>query len=209
MKCRSFPEPTLTPCGDCRDCKQRQYVKNHNARRKAKAQAEREDRNLPEAPVLTGTQFDALTIDQALLLYHVYGQNKASALMGGNPSPATIKRWATENFQARYWEIVTEKGEQLKDISAGRAEEFIHRAFDVEQDLLEEVQRVVGENNSKAASELSGALRNISTSKALNQDKIANTLRGRATTIIEHKSVPVALERLKELGLLVEGTVED
>jgi hypothetical protein len=55
--------------------------------------------------------------------------------------------------------------------------------------------------------ELPGAVRNLSTTAGIHEDKAAN-LRGDPTTVIEHRSYKEVVDKLKQMGV-IEGDAEE
>lgn len=143
----------------------------------------------------------------------------ALALAGGNsvtaeaqlaelgcPIPArTLCAWRTDQHPERYRDICNEVAPQiearvihLQRELAVRATETALLAADLERDRLSK-----GDVKDAASS-----ARNLSTVAGIAVDKIMS-LTGRPTSVIEHRTVDESLNKLKRLGLVVEGTAEE
>jgi hypothetical protein len=123
------------------------------------------------------------------------------------PDASTLSRWKIRDAE-RYEEIRTEISHKLVGEVANQAEQIMLEAGELE---LEIIARMRDELANLKPSDLSSALRNLSTTKALNNDKIASPIRGRPTVIHSDRTADEILRALKHLepGLIVDGTAEE
>jgi transposase-like protein len=136
----------------------------------------------------------------------------ALILAGGNSekvgpqigiTPDLLRKWRTAD-PGLYEELRTELAPQVAERIASDAEEFARDLMNVERALAAKV--LEGLDDLKP-SEAAGALRNISTSKALQVDKLSSPLRGRPTVIHGHDDAGQALIELgRRLGFAVDST---
>ncbi len=147
----------------------------------------------------------------------------ALALSGGNASRAqrqlkaegltipasTLEGWRKNTHADRY---ATIRYQVIPQIHAKLAEESEDLAAEYAKLELETIARFRKELPNLKASEAAGAARNIATSRAIAVDK-ASLLRGRPTTIVEHKTVEESLRKLAALGVIdvdyVDGTADE
>lgn len=144
------------------------------------------------------------------------------AVCSGRPMPAsqrlkeahgikvareTLRQWRDGKHAHRYQRICEEQEPKIKAAVIAKAEEVVAFAHEVEMKALAQLDEEL-DNRSIPPRDLAGALRNITTTKTLNQDKIASPLRGRPPVIIEHRSSGEILRRLAEIGV-VEGSAEE
>jgi crotonobetainyl-CoA:carnitine CoA-transferase CaiB-like acyl-CoA transferase len=126
-------------------------------------------------------------IDKALSAYVLTGGNakQAQELLlsydGKAPSDVTIGQWAKEHAD-RYHELREELAPQVAKKIAAEAEGLALKLAQAEEKLTAKLLEAI-ENGELPAKEYSGALRNITTSKALQVDKLSSPLRGRPTVI--------------------------
>lgn len=119
----------------------------------------------------------------------------------------TLAGWRDRIHAHRYQRICEEQEPKIKAAVIAKAEEVVAFAGELEMKALARLDREL-EDESIPARDLAGALRNITTTKTLNQDKIASPLRGRPRQIVEHRSSGEILRRLAEIGV-VDGTAEE
>jgi hypothetical protein len=127
-------------------------------------------------------------IDKGLSAYILSGDSatKAAELLrsydgSGAPVRQTITYWA-EKHSDRLHELREELHPQIAKKIAADAEGMAIRLAQAEVALAEKLVEAL-ERDELPAKELSGALRNITTSKALQVDKLSSPLRGRPTVI--------------------------
>lgn len=127
---------------------------------------------------------------------------------GDTPPPAsTLNHWRTAHAD-RYEEIRTKVSAKITAEVANQAEEIMLEAGEIERAMLERIRE---ELPNMKASELPGALRNVSTTKALNNDKIASPIRGRPTVIHHDRTAEEILKALKALDprLVIDSTADE
>jgi hypothetical protein len=125
------------------------------------------------------------------------------------PPPSTLKDWRSQNA-SRYEQIRTEVHGKLTEQVANQAEQIMLKAGDLEELMIDRLTVAVLDGTIPDK-DLSGALRNVSTTKALNNDKIAGPIRGRPTVIHSDRTADEIMRALKSLepNLIVEGTAEE
>jgi hypothetical protein len=136
----------------------------------------------------TGKRYSPAEIDKGLSAYILSGDSAARAaelLKGydGEKAPVrqTIDYWA-EKHSDRLHELREELHPQIAKKIAADAEGMAIRLAQAEVAIAEKLVEAL-ERDELPAKELSGALRNITTSKALQVDKLSSPLRGRPTVI--------------------------
>lgn len=126
------------------------------------------------------------------------------------PSHATLKDWRDERHRGRYLQHLHDSREQIATLIATEAEEVAIQAAAEERAMLSAITQA-RENGELEPKDYANILRNVTTTKSLNIDKIASPLRGRPTTVIEHTNPDEILRKLERLapGLVVDGTAEE
>ncbi len=122
--------------------------------------------------------------------------------MGHPIPPDTLRNWAEHRRPDRYAKICAEQAPALAQRIAAEAEGFALELAEAEKATLEVYMRGL---HTIKASDAAGALRNITTSKSLNVDRISSPLRGRPNVVIEHREVSELVLKLEQAGVL-EGT---
>jgi hypothetical protein len=133
------------------------------------------------------------------------GSLRRAAAMSGI-SENTLKEWRGR-FREEYERVCRDVAPRLEAIVVNECYARVIALGELETLAMEKLEAALA-NNEIPARDLPGALRNITTSKAINVDKIL-ALSGRPTQVIEHRSMPAIYERLSKLGALtkpVEGT---
>lgn len=133
---------------------------------------------------------------------------EALKAQGHNIPKGTLGSWARRDHVERYEEIKQEASHQIAQRVAAQAEQFMLAAGEVEMLALQKLKGEI-EQDQIEGKDLAGALRNVSTSKALNNDKISAPIRGRPTQITEHRDAAQIVAELKKLGVVVEGTAQE
>jgi hypothetical protein len=133
-------------------------------------------------------QYSPAEIDKALSAYILCGDNAQQAhkllVSYGDKNPPvsrSILNW-TEWHADRLHELREELHPQIAKKIAADAEGMAIRLAQAEVQIAERLVEAL-ERDELPAKELSGALRNITTSKALQVDKLSSPLRGRPTVI--------------------------
>jgi crotonobetainyl-CoA:carnitine CoA-transferase CaiB-like acyl-CoA transferase len=148
-----------------------------------------------------------ITVDRALSAYIMCGNNASEAerllrSYGDTdvPSHQSIRGWA-EKHADRLHELREELHPQIAKKIAADAEGLALKLAQAEETITEHLLLAV-DAGELPAKELSGALRNISTSKALQVDKLSSPLRGRPTVIHGNQDPAETLANLaRKLGL--------
>jgi hypothetical protein len=143
------------------------------------------------------------------------------ALCGGSPTLAsrrlasvgleipkgTLYNWAERDYPHRYEQIREEVYPQIAARVAASAEEVALAATEVEKQMYE---RMDGKADQIPVRELPSAIRNITTSKALQFDKLSNPIRGRPNVRVERQDVSELWRRLERLvPQIVEGQARE
>lgn len=134
------------------------------------------------------------------------GNLRKTSKFTGIPT-STLNGWRkTEEYQR----IRAQREPQIVEKLAAEAEEFALQAAPVEQKMLDKLEEDL---DKLGPADLASALRNVSTSKAINIDKISSPLRGRPTVVIEHRSIDdiaAALEaKLRDSGITIDSTADE
>lgn len=120
--------------------------------------------------------------------------------------PGTLRKWRVDMADI-YEQLRTDLAPQVAERIASDAEEFARELMNVERALAQKVADTI---DDLKPSEAAGALRNISTSKALQLDKVASPLRGRPTHIVQAQDAGQALlEMGRRLGFSIESTATE
>lgn len=149
-------------------------------------------------------------VERALTQYALCGGNKKLASerleqMGHPTPPQTIRDWALEYHADRYQEIRAELAPKINRRIQAEAEDLAFDLADLERKLSRKLRTQIEDMEPK---DVANALRNATTSKSLNVDKIAGPLAGRPNVIVEHRSADDLLAKLERFGV-VEGTAEE
>lgn len=149
---------------------------------------------------LTGTRFEQAL---QLLKEHAHDHPRLRKL-----PKSTLQYWARKRHADRFEEIRTEVSRQVADRVANQAEEIALRAGELELELLEELQ---ARKKGLESKDIASALRNVTTTKSLNIDKVASPLRERPTVIHQDRTADDILQALKALepNLIIDSTAEE
>jgi HPt (histidine-containing phosphotransfer) domain-containing protein len=121
-------------------------------------------------------------------------------------SPSLLTKWRRQVHVELYHDLAAEYHQIFEKAGAAEAEDVVRRATELEQRLMDKIEENL---DALPARDLANALRNVSTTKGINLERIASPLRGRATGIIQHQSAKEIEQRLLERGVLVEGEAVD
>lgn len=139
----------------------------------------------------------------------------ALALAGGNSVKAaplcglgesTLRRWRRE-FAEEYERVRHELAPRLERVAVSEAYARVVELGELEALAIRKLQAAIEEDKIPAR-DLPSALRNITTSKAINVDKIL-ALSGRPTSVVEHRSAGELVRRLAALGAVVDGSATE
>lgn len=126
----------------------------------------------------------------------------------GGKIPAQTLRWWREN----HWEIYDRLAEQqapfLAQRAAADAEEIASQLADLERQVVEKIRLAMPDYHR---GDLPKVLSSVTNSKTAQYDKMASPLRGRPTTIVEHRDSDDVLNSIaaRNPGLIVEGSAEE
>lgn len=128
------------------------------------------------------------------------------ATQGLNVPKETLQHWKTR-WADRYHQICDNLQDERAQRMAAQAEDVALRAAELELLLLEDLR------NKRAdlkAPELAGAVRNVTTTKTLNVEKVINPLRGRPSRITEVRDADEILKSLEaKLPKAITTTAEE
>jgi hypothetical protein len=117
--------------------------------------------------------------------------------------PSTLRKWRTQRPDD-YERVQALVLPRVKAQTAELHADFAKRAIEVNAKVLDKLEREYDEISPR---ELPGAVRNLSTTAGIHEDKAAN-LRGDPTTVIEHRSYKEVVAKLKQMGV-IEGDAEE
>jgi hypothetical protein len=132
--------------------------------------------------------------------------NEHLTSLGYDIPAETLAKWRTHTHPDRYQQIQQDLAPRIAEKIAAQAEEFIIAATEVEAEALAHLRSRLTE---LTPSEAAGALRNITTSKALNLDKVASPLRGRPSHITEVRGTEEILRSLAQKIPSIDSTAEE
>jgi hypothetical protein len=113
---------------------------------------------------------------------------------GINIPHQTLSEWKHNYHPDRYDQICTALQDQRAERMAARAEDVALAATDLELLLLDDLRAT--RHNLKPA-EVAGAVRNVTTTKTLNVEKVINPLRNRPSRITAIRSADEILKALE------------
>jgi hypothetical protein len=120
----------------------------------------------------------------------------------------TLAAWKN-SYAERIAEIAEIETRRVAQVMAAEAESVIRKSAALEHKLLDRLESVADELPAK---EVANALRNVSTTKGINAQRIADPIRGRATAIVQHRGAGEITEelfnRMRRLGI-VDGEAEE
>jgi crotonobetainyl-CoA:carnitine CoA-transferase CaiB-like acyl-CoA transferase len=151
-------------------------------------------------------RYTSVEIDKGLSAYILCGDSahKAVELLqsydGKAPNRQTVTNW-TESHADRLHELREELHPQIAKKIASDAEALALKLAEAETLITERLLLAV-QAGTLPDKELSGALRNVTTSKALQVDKLSSPLRGRPTVIHGNTDPAETLANLaRKLGI--------
>lgn len=135
------------------------------------------------------------------------GDNSLRASEACGVPASTLREWR-QDHRAEYDRVRAELVPQLERLVVSEAYARVIELGELEAKVAAALAIAIDEGKIPQR-DLPGALRNITTSKAINVDKIL-ALSGRPTQVIEHRSGAELVARLARLGAVVDATaVED
>lgn len=105
----------------------------------------------------------------------------------------TLANWR-DRWPDRYHEICTNLQAERADRMASRAEDVAIRAAELEIELLDQL---ASQKSQLKPAETAGAIRNVTTTKTLNVEKVINPLRNRPSHITEVRNADEILKALE------------
>ncbi|MBA2707673.1 MAG: hypothetical protein H0U59_07710 [Gemmatimonadaceae bacterium] len=154
----------------------------------------------------------AETVERALHALALTGSapraSKYLADKGIELGSSTILRWARDTHAERYADIAHQEDERISKLVAAEVQENIRLNTQVQGKLLQRLDETAHTLEGKGAS---AAYRDLAVGQAVSSDKIVNPIRGRASTIVEHRSVGDLIRRLQALKAVevIEGTATE
>lgn len=142
-------------------------------------------------------------IERALTALATHGDNSLKASEACGVPSSTLRHWRT-TYAERYREIRLERAPLIEQTIVQEARAFALNAGEVERQALQAVLTSIENGTCK---DPASALRNVSTSKALQIDKVLQ-LEGRPTRITVNVTADEALTWLDNQGW-VHGTAEN
>jgi hypothetical protein len=147
------------------------------------------------------------TIETALRsLANVGGSVRRAAKITGVPE-RTLRSWKNELYRDRYEQHASEVAQLIEDGAIVELRERITRASELEDRLLDELERKLrkGEVRDPAA-----AAQRLAVIKGINVDKLLK-LTGRPTVVHEHRNYVELVESLRRRGLVdvIEGEAQE
>ena len=181
---------------------------DHDAQQPAEPQSGR----LPAAarlPERGSGHWDAAAVEKGLTVLALCSGNTRKAARelekaGSRIPRTTLRMWATETHAADYSRIEAQVLPTVYGNIAAECEDIARSMVTAERELLERVSDTAGELKP---AEAAGALRNLSTAKAINLDK-AGVIRGRPTEIREDRTMVEVLRSLERFPGIVKVRTE-
>lgn len=147
---------------------------------------------------------EATQRQRAFLALALAGGNAARAAAGLDVGERSLQRWRRSHAE-EYERVRRELAPQLEAVAVSEAYERVLELGRLEALVAAKLEAAV-EAGEIPARDLPGALRNITTSKAINVDKIL-ALSGRPTQVVEHRSATDIVRRLAALGAVTDASV--
>lgn len=150
-------------------------------------------------------------VDTGLTALTLLGSSKTAAThlreQGLNVSDSTLRGWKSR-YADRLAQIQEREAPEVARRVASRSEAVAMKAIEIEERLLAKLDQSIDELKPADAA---AALRNVTTSKSLNFDRLSGPIRGRPNVIVEKIDAGQALlEMARRLGIAVDSTaIED
>lgn len=154
---------------------------------------------------MTGTVHAPEDIERGLAALVIAGSStRASEVTGIND--ATLRAWKSKHAD-RYEQLRHELEPQIARTIAAEAETLAQRIALLEHATVDRIEATIDELKP---GEAAGALRNLSTSKALQVDKISSPLRERPSHV-QHSTTPDELvsRMARALGFTIDSTATE
>jgi hypothetical protein len=140
-----------------------------------------------------------------MLVLHSGNSKEAAKALADNDMPIServLRDWRDRHSQ-RYAEIQTDAAPAVAKRIASQAEQIMLKAGDIEHSILDKLSSKIAEGKLSGA-ELATALQKVSSSKSLNNEKISAPIRGRPSSITEHRLPDEIIRSLAARGLIVD-----
>jgi hypothetical protein len=142
-------------------------------------------------------------IEQAMAATIISGSSLRAEELTGIPS-RTIRAWCQEQPE-RYEAMRTQLHGRVAEQIASNAESLVHRITEKEGQVLDALD--VDKISQLDAKDIAGTLRNLSTSKALQVDKISSPLRERPSHVQQLQGLDQLIKRMeREMGFDASST---
>lgn len=146
---------------------------------------------------------DATRKQRGFVALALAGDNAARASEACGIPQTTLKEWR-QDHRHEYDRVRRELVPQLEQLVVNESYARVIELGELEARVAAALFKAI-EAGEIPKRDLPGALRNITTSKAINVDKIL-ALSGRPTSIVEHRSAQDLVRRLASLGAVVDGS---
>jgi transposase-like protein len=157
-------------------------------------------------PKTTRTRYSLEDRERGLAALVIAGSSFRASEVTGIPAP-TLRDWKTEHAE-RYEALRHELEPQVARTIAAEAESIALKLSQVEHDLADALTPDVIEALKPA--EIAATMRNVSTSKALQVDKISSPLRERPSHVQHNTGVDELVSKLnRALGFDVTSTATE
>lgn len=148
---------------------------------------------------------DNVEIERGLAALIIHGGNAEAASEASGIPGRTLRSWK-DRHAARYQDLQNELAPRIAERIASEAEEMAVKLARLENKVIDRLENQI---NTLDADKAASALRNISTSKSLQVDRISSPLRGRPSVITEHRAGDDLLRGLaNRVGITIDH-IED
>jgi hypothetical protein len=117
-----------------------------------------------------------------------------------------LRAWRSRIYRDRWVQLAAEHQDQIAQALAVEAETIAAKAALAEHRLLD---RLLAEADRIDARDLAGTLRNVTTTKSLNVDKISTPLRGRPSAVVEHRTIDEIARRWAHRLASIDSTAQE
>lgn len=143
-------------------------------------------------------------IERALQARAALGTAAAASRATGIPE-RTLARWVSETHRDRYLAIRAETADTIHQTIAAETEDLVLEMAATRRKALQRLDANIDDLPPKDAA---GAVKNLALAEAAGTDK-ALTLRGKATTITEHRHPDELYRELQRQGFTIESTATE
>ena len=131
----------------------------------------------------TEEQIDRALVEVALCAGNTHAAHRNLRALGFEVPRATLYEWITRTQAERYQRVRVELAPRIAAKIAAECEDTAEVAGALERNMIAKLAK---DYDKLAPRDQAGALRNVSTTKAINIDKAA-LMRGQPTEIVEHR----------------------